>query len=105
LVHFGARALRHHAAAMHARAGAHVDHVVGARIMSSSCSTTSTRVAKVAQVLAACDEAVVVALVQADAGLVEHVHHAREARANLGRQPDALGLTAESVSALRSRLR
>ena len=36
------------------------------------------------------DQPVVVALVQADAGFVEHVHDARQARADLGGEPDAL---------------
>ena len=40
------------------------------------------------------DEPPVVPLVQADARLVEHVEHAREARADLGGQPDALRLAA-----------
>ena len=39
-------------------------------------------------------QAVVVALVQADAGLIEHVEHAGEAGADLGGQADALGLAA-----------
>ena len=54
-----------------------------ARIMSSSCSTTITLLPNVAQVLQRGDQAVVVALVQADAGLVQHIHHARQARADL----------------------
>ena len=40
------------------------------------------------------DEATVVALVQADARLVEHVEHAGEARADLRRESDALRLAA-----------
>ena len=40
------------------------------------------------------DEPLVVALVQADAGLVEHVHHARQAAADLAGQADALRLAA-----------
>ena len=40
------------------------------------------------------DQAVVVALVQADAGFVQHVHHSSQARANLRRQADALRLSA-----------
>ena len=39
------------------------------------------------------DQALVVALVEADAGLVEHVENTDQARADLGGQPDALGLT------------
>ena len=50
--------------------------------------------AQVAQVLEGAQQAVVVALVQADGGLVQHVHDAGEAGADLARQADALGLAA-----------
>ena len=52
------------------------------------------RVAEVAHADHRLDEPVVVALVQADRRLVEDVEHADEARADLRRQPDALGLAA-----------
>ena len=52
------------------------------------------RVAEVAQAGQRLDEPVVVALVQADARLVEHVEDADQAGADLGREPDALGLAA-----------
>ena len=52
------------------------------------------RVAEVAQLDERLDEAAVVALVQADARLVEHVEHAGEPGADLGGEPDALGLAA-----------
>ena len=51
-------------------------------------------VALVAQALQGADELAVVALVQADRGLVQDVEHAHEARPDLGRQPDALRLAA-----------
>ena len=51
-------------------------------------------VAEVAQALEGRDEALVVALVQADGGLVEDVEHAHESRADLGGQADALRLAA-----------
>src|SRR5690606_26118537 len=56
------------------------------------------RVAEVAQRLERLDEAAVVALVQADRRLVEHVEHARESRADLGREADALRLAARQGS-------
>ena len=65
-----------------------------ARIVSSSCSTTSTRVAEVAQARQRVEQARVVALVQADRRLVEDVEHADQRAADLGRQPDALRLAA-----------
>jgi hypothetical protein len=51
-------------------------------------------VAEVAQPHQGLDEPVVVALVQADRGLVEDVEHAHQAGPDLGRQADALGLAA-----------
>ena len=42
----------------------------------------------------ACDEALVVALMQADGGLVEHVEHAAQARADLRGEADALAFAA-----------
>ncbi len=52
------------------------------------------RVAEITQPLEGADELLVVALVQADRGLVEHVEHADEGRADLRREPDALRLPA-----------
>ena len=52
------------------------------------------RVAQVPQALKRRNQLAVVALVQADRGLVEHVEHADEARADLGGQADALRLAA-----------
>src|SRR5690606_37540684 len=51
-------------------------------------------VAEVAQPLEGRDETLVVALVQADRGLVEDVEHAHQSRAYLGGEADALRLTA-----------
>ena len=52
------------------------------------------RVAEVAQAAQRHEQALVVALVQADRGLVEDVEHAGEAGADLARQADALALAA-----------
>jgi hypothetical protein len=70
-----------------------VDDQSAAAIVSSSCSTTGS-CSQVAQVEQGVDQAGVVALVQADRGLVEDVQHAHQARADLRRQPDALCLAA-----------
>ena len=51
-------------------------------------------VAEVAEPVEGRDQLRVVALVEADRGLVEHVHHADQARADLGREPDPLRLAA-----------
>ena len=52
------------------------------------------RVAEVTQTLERHDQLVVVALMQADRGLVEDVEHADQRRPDLGRQADALRLPA-----------
>ena len=51
-------------------------------------------VPQVAQTLQGGDEPLVVALVQSDGGLVQDVEHAHEPGADLGGEPDALGLAA-----------
>ena len=52
------------------------------------------RVALVAKLLKRAKKLRVVSRVESDRRLVEHVEHAREARADLGGQPDPLALTA-----------
>ncbi len=64
------------------------------RIASSSCSTTSTRVAHVAQRLERVEQPRIVALMQPDRRLVQHIEHAGQARADLRGEPDALALAA-----------
>ena len=49
---------------------------------------------RIAQALERFEQAVVVALVEADGGLVEDVEHARQARADLAGEADALALAA-----------
>ena len=79
---------------MLAGAGADVDDVVGEAHGLLVVLDDDDRVAEVAQAQERLDEAVVVALVQADAGLVEDVEHADERRADLRGQADALRLAA-----------
>ena len=74
--------------------GAHVDDVVGQPHGLLVVLDDEHRVAEVAQAQQRVDEAPVVALVQADAGLVEDVEHADERRADLRGQADALRLAA-----------
>ena len=64
------------------------------RIVSSSCSTTMTVLPRSRIEMQRVDQLAVVALVQADRRLVEHVEHAHELRADLRREPDALRLAA-----------
>ena len=88
------RAADHDLAAVLAGAGADVDDVVGDRDRVLVVLDDDHGVAEVAQPDQRLDEAVVVALVQADRRLVEHVQHADQAGADLDGQPDALRLAA-----------
>ena len=64
------------------------------RIVSSSCSTTTSVLPLLARFSSASSRMRVVARVQADRRLVEHVAHALQIRAELRRQADALRLAA-----------
>ena len=81
-------------AAVLPRAGADVDDVVGDADRLLVVLDDDHRVAEVAQPHQRVDEALVVALVQADRRLVEHVEHAHQPAADLRREPDALRLAA-----------
>ncbi len=61
---------------------------------SSSCSTTITVLPRSRSRLSVASRRCVVALVQADRGLIEDVHHPGQARADLARQANALRLAA-----------
>ncbi len=65
-----------------------------ASMVSASCSTTMTVLPRSRSPPQRGEEALVVALVQADAGLVQDVEHADQPRSDLGGEPDALGLAA-----------
>ena len=82
------------AAALLAGAEAHVDDVSATRIMSASCSTTSTVLPWSRSLRRMRDQPLVVARVQADRRLVEHVERADQRRAERRRQVDALRLAA-----------
>ena len=88
------RAVGDDLAAVHAGAGADVDDVVGLADRLLVVLDDDHGVAGVAQVLQRGQQPVVVALVQPDRRLVEHVEHAGQPAADLARQPDALALAA-----------
>ena len=73
--HLIRRALGHHPATVHARTWAHVHHMIGRADHVLVMLHHQHRVAQIAQALQGADQALVVALVQPDAGLVQHVHH------------------------------
>ena len=101
--HLVRRALRHDLAAVDAGAGADVDDVVGRADRVLVMLDDDHGVAEVAQALERDQQPVVVALVQADRGLVEHVEHAGQARADLRGEPDALALAARQRAEARPR--
>ena len=88
------RALRDDLPAVLAGARPHVDHVVGGVDRVLVVLDDDDAVAEVAQVLERGEQAVVVALVQADRRLVQHVHDAGQPRADLRGETDALRLAA-----------
>ena len=81
-------------AAVDAGAGADVDDVVGGADRVLVVLDDEDGVAEIAQALERLEQARVVALMQADRRLVEHVEHAGEARADLRGEADALALAA-----------
>ena len=77
-----------------AGAGPHIDHVIGGENRVRVVLDYDDAVAEIPQVLQRREQPVVIALMQTDRRLVEDVHHAGEARADLRRKPDALRLAA-----------
>ena len=76
------------------RAGPEIDQVVGRLDDLAVVLDQDQRVAQVAQVPQGPEQPGVVARVQADRRLVEHVEHAGQSAADLAGQPDALALAA-----------
>ena len=90
----GRRALGNDLAAMNAGAGADIDDMVGKPDRLLVMLHHDHRVAEIAQPLERLQQTGIVALVQPDRRLVEHIENAGEARADLRGQPDALALAA-----------
>ena len=74
--------------------GRHPQYSPPARMVSSSCSTTIRVLPRSRRRFMRGNQLIVVALVQADAGLIQHIQHAGQCAADLGRQADALALAA-----------
>jgi hypothetical protein len=96
--HLRRGALRHHAPAAGAGRRADVHQVVGGADRVLVVLHHQHGVAEVAQAPERRQQTLVVALVQADRGLIQHVEHAGEAAADLRGEADALRLAAESVA-------
>src|SRR5579864_7683266 len=79
---------------MAAGAGAKIDNVIGAPNGLFIVLNNEHGVAQIAQILERGEQTVVVAMVQADRRLVEHIEHATEARTDLRSQADALAFAA-----------
>src|SRR5215208_7090772 len=79
---------------MGAGAGAHVDDIVGGPDRVLVMLDDDDGVAEIAEALQGDEQSVVVALVEADARLVEDVEDSRQARADLAGEADALALAA-----------
>ena len=84
----------HDLAAVDARARADVHDIIGAAHGILVVLDHDDRIAEVAEIFQRCDEFIVVALVQADGRLIQHVQHTRQSASDLGGQADALALAA-----------
>jgi len=80
--------------AVHTGTGADVHDVVRGADRVLVVLHHDQRVAEIAQLDQGVEQAIVVALMQTDARLIQHVEHAGEAGADLGGEADALGFTA-----------
>ncbi len=85
---------RNQFAAETSRAGAEIDHVIGALDGLGIVFDNEHRVAHVAQRGQGIEQAVVIARMQADRRLIEHVEHAAQLRADLRGEADALRFSA-----------
>ena len=88
------RAFGDDVAAMDAGARPHIDNPIGGADRLLVVLDDDDRVAEVAQPLQGREQPPVVALVQPDRRLVQHVEHAGQPRADLRGQPDPLALAA-----------
>ena len=88
------RAGGHDFAAAHAGAGPEIDDVIGAPDGVLVVLDDHQRVAMLRELGQRIEQHLVVARMQADGGLVEHVTHALQVGAELRREPDALRFAA-----------
>jgi hypothetical protein len=92
--HLGGTALEDHSSAVFPGAGSKVHYVVGGADRLLVVLHHDHGVAQIPQARQRRQQLPVVALVQADGRLVQHVQHAAEVRADLRGQPDPLALAA-----------
>ena len=84
----------HDLAAMHTGTGADIHNIVRLAHGVLVVLYYNQGVAQVAQALHGGNQLIVIALVQADAGFIQHIQHAGQCAADLGRQADALAFAA-----------
>ena len=92
--HLGRGALGDHMPALNARAGAHINQVISGADGVFIMLDHNDGVADIAQATQRLQQALVVALVQADGRFIEHIQDAGEARADLRGEADALAFAA-----------
>ena len=90
LEHLLRRALIDHLAAQTSRARSHIYDVIGGHHHVAVMLNDHNGISRIAQIAKGLNEAHVVALVEADAGLVEDIKHIYQLRTNLRGQSDAL---------------
>ena len=99
LKHFGHASLGHHFAAARAGARPEIDQVIGGANRFFVVFDDDDGVAEIAQPAERSEQPRVVALVKSDAGLIQHVKNAGQARADLGGEANPLRFTARKRAA------
>jgi hypothetical protein len=99
------RSLGDDGAAMNPGAGADIDDVIGRQHGILVMFDDDDRVAQIPQVLERFQQPGIVALMQADGGLIQNVKNAGQAGADLRGETDALAFAARQVPELRDRVR
>ena len=84
---------------MNAGAGANIHHIIGCQHGIFVVLHHDQGVSQIPQPLQGCQQLVIIPLVQADGGLVQHIQHAHQRRADLGGQTNALAFAAGQGSA------
>ena len=100
---FGGGALRHDFAAVNASARADIDDIIGGEDRVFVMFDDDHRIAEIAQPPQRVEQPRIVALMQADRGLVQHIEHAGQARSDLRGEPDALAFAARQACRRRAR--
>lgn len=81
-------------AAVHSSAGPHVHKIICTAHGILIVFYHDHRIAQIPQIFQGSNELIVIPLVQTDRGFIQHIQHAGQGAADLGRQADTLALTA-----------